>query len=537
MYYKLAKDKSLMNVLRKANLDEETSSLVNEGANISLIKASLLNNLTSQNMIEYRRYITIAKNEEEEEERRADEQQSLEEGESDLTTEEEVYSSEAERESRLEEEAYGSRINRQSEEKDAYKALSELDYQKDVLLDIAEKANVQVVEKQVREKTRKVTVVRGAMKDYLKLGATAAKSSKLLTLLTLIKKDPDYLNNKYGKLLVDGILTGKKYNINRTQSEEERTGKDIDVNRIDRTLKGILDLTFEVEGKEPIDFLKVFELLHTQKYGRKPRNLVDRRRVKRERLKMMERAKKKDVNLGVNVQYERALRKIENVETNNRQVMATKVFLENKIKQLEELLKDKDKIVGRKIQKLNSSLKRVIASGRVKDIQALTNTFKDITENKDKYLSEATQELEREIAQERRKIERLMTDLDVFDQDENIKELKKFLGMFRELEPSTPVKKKLTKGINLLSYLRRYSNQMAKITRESEGEITQGFTEFMMENPDIRVVDGFFEGFPTLNAAKMTEFEEASEKYQEKTNVLGSIIEELKSLTNVEEEE
>lgn len=535
MYYELAKDKSLMNVLRKANLDEETSSLVNEGANVSLIKASLINNLTPQNMIEYRKYITIAKNEEEEEERRADEQLSLEEGESDLTTEEEVYSSEAEREARLEEEAYGSRIDRQSEEKDAYKELSELDYQKDILVDIAEKADVQVVEKKIREKTRKITVVRGAMKDYLKLGATAGKSTKLLTLLTLIKKDPDYLNNKYGKLLVDGILTGKKYNISRTQSKEERTGKDIDVNRIDRVLKGVLDETYEVEGKEPIDFLKVFELLHTQKYGRKPRNLVDRSRVKRERLAMMERAKKRDVDLGVNAKYERALRKVEAVQTNNRQIMSTKVFLENKIEQLEEMLKDKDKIVSRKISKLHASLRRVIASGRVKDIQALTNTFNDIKENKEKYVSEATQELEREIAQERRKLERLKTDLDAFDQDENIKEFGKFLGMFRELDPSKAVKKKLTKGINLLSYLRRYSNQMAKITRESEGEITQGFTEFMMENPDVRVVDGVFEGFPTLNAAEMSKFEDASEKYQEKSNVLGNIVEQLKSLTSGEE--
>lgn len=542
MYYELAKDKSLMNVLRKANLDEETTLLVNEGANASLIKASLINNLTPQNMIEYRRYITIAKNEEEEEERRAeeqraDEQLSLEEGESDLTTEEEVYSSEAEREARLEEEAYGSRIDRQSEEKDAYKELSELDYQKDVLVDIAEKADVQVVEKKIREKTRKVTVVRGAMKDYLKLGATAGKSTKLLSILTLIKKDPDYLNNKYGKLLVDGILTGKKYNISRTQSKEERTGKDIDVNRIDRVLKGVLNETYEVEGKEPIDFLKVFELLHTQKYGRKPRNLVDRRRVKRERLAMMERAKKKDVDLGVNAQYERALRKIEVVQTNNRQIMTTRVFIENKIEQLEEILKDKDKIVSRKINKLSASLRRVIASGKIKNIKSMTATIKDIQENREKYVNEATQELEREIARERTKLERLKTDLDVFDQDENIKEFGKFLGMFREVDPSKAVKKKLTKGINLLSYLRRYSNQMAKITRESEGEITQGFTEFMMENPDVRVVDGVFEGFPTLNAAEMSKFEDASEKYQEKSNVLGNIVEQLKSLTSGEEVE
>ncbi len=165
------------------------------------------------------------------------------------------------------------------------------------------------------------------------------------------------------------------------------------------------------------------------------------------------------------------------------------------------------------------------------------NTFNDIKDNKEKYVREATQELEKEIAQEKRKLERLKTDIDVFDQDENIKEFGKFLGMFRDLEPSTPVKKKLTKGINLLSYLRRYSNKMAKITRESEGEITQGFTEFMMENPDVRVVDGFFEGFPTLNAAKMTDFENASEKYQEKSNQLGGIVEDLKSLASVEGEE
>tara|TARA_R100001086_G_scaffold44436_1_gene19668 strand:- start:6349 stop:7929 length:1581 start_codon:yes stop_codon:yes gene_type:complete len=526
MYYELAKDKSLLNILRKANLDEETTSLVNEGADASLIKVSLINNLTSQNMIEYRKYITIAKNEEE---AREDARRSLEEGESDLTTEEEILSTEEEREARLEEEALGSRISRQSEEKDAYKELSELNYQKDILLDIAENARVQVVDGK--------TVVRGAMKDYLKLGATAAKSSKLLTLLTMIKKNPDYLNDKYDKLLVDGILTGKKFNLSRTQRTEERTGKDIDANRIFRTLRGILDLDFEVEGKEPIDFLKVFELLHTQKYKRKPRNLVDRRRVKRERLSMMERAKKKDVDLGVNVQYERALRKVQAVQANNRQIASSKIFLEEKIGELEKLLKDKDKIVGRKLQKLNESLKRVIGSGSVEDVKSLMSTFKDISENKDKYVAEATQELEREIALERRKLERLMTDIDAFDQDENIKAFGRFLGMFRELEPSTPVKKLFTKGINMLSYLRRQSNKMAQITRESEGAITQGFTDFMMENPDARLVDGFFEGFPTLNAARMTEFEDASDKYQEKSNELGDIVNQLRNLSDVGEEE
>lgn len=153
MFYELVKDKSLFNVLKKADLDEETSSLLNQGANVSLIKASLINNLTPQNMIEYRKYITIAKNEEEEraKQQRDDARQSLEEGESDLTTEEEVYSSESEREARLAEESFGQAVNRQSEEKDAYKFLSQLNYQKDILLDIAQNAQVSVVEEEEEE--------------------------------------------------------------------------------------------------------------------------------------------------------------------------------------------------------------------------------------------------------------------------------------------------------------------------------------------------------------------------------------------------
>tara|TARA_R100001463_G_scaffold7807_2_gene24620 strand:- start:4105 stop:5721 length:1617 start_codon:yes stop_codon:yes gene_type:complete len=538
MFYELAKDKSLLNILRKADLDEETSSLLNERANVSIIKASLEKNITPQNMINYRKYITIAKNEEDDAKRRADAKRSLEEGETDLTTDEEVYADQNERQSRLDEAAYGDAVNRQSEEKDAYKFLSQLNYQKDILLDIAQNADVQVVEEEVRGRKVRKTVVRQGRKDYLRLGASETESSTLLSILTILKKAPNYYKEKYAGLLVDGVLTGKAYKISRQGKEEDKRGEDIDVNGLFDILNGILRLTFEVEGKEPIDFLRVFELLHIQKYGRQPRNLVPRGQVKSERFKMMERAKKRGVNLGDTSKYERALRKITAIQTNNREISSRKLFLDNKIKGLEEIAKDKDKIVGKKIQKINSSLRTLINSGKITrdKMKTLSDTMKDMQKNKDKYIKEATLELEKEIAQEKNKLERLRTDIDAFDKDENVAKFSKFLGMFTETDPITSVKKKLTKGINLLSYLRRYSNGMAKITRKSEGAITQGMREFMSENPDVGIVDGFFEGFPTLNVSMMADFEELSEKYTEKSNELGQIIEQIDSLITGGEE-
>ena len=538
MFYELVKDKSLLNILKKADLDEETSSLLNEGANVSLIKASLENNITPQNMINYRKYIAIAKNEEDDAKRRSDEQRSLEVGESEETAVGEEVAADDERQARVDEAAFGEAVNRQSEEKDAYKFLSQLNYQKDILLDIAQNAQVQVVEEEVRGRTVRKTVVRGGRKDYLRLGATETESSRLLSILTVLKKAPNYYTEKYNEFLVDGVLTGKAYKISRQGKEEERRGDDIDVDSLFDILNGILKLTYEVEGKDPIDFLRVFELLHIQKYKRQPRNLVPRGQVKAERFKMMDRAKKRGVNLGDVSRYERALRKITAIQTNNREISSRKSFLDAKIKGLEEIAKDKDKIVIRKIQKINTSLRTLISSGKITrdKMKTLSETMKDMQKNKDKYIKEATLELEKEIAQEKNKLERLRTDIDTFDKDENVAKFSKFLGMFRETDPIAPVKTKLTRGINLLTYLRRYSNGMAKITRKSEGAITQGMREFMSENPDVNIVDGFFEGFPTLNVAMMAEFEEISDKYAEKSNELGQIVEQIDSLITGGEE-
>lgn len=535
MFYELAKDKSLINVLKKADLDDNTSALVKAGASISILKQSLMDNITSENMISYRKYIRIAKKEEDDEAaRRADERLSEEEDADEVY--DNVVEEEDARERVLSERRLGEAVDRQNKENDAYKFLSNLEYQVDILIDMIRSSDKIKVVKEGNKLT-----VRGAMKDYLRLGATAGASSKLLTLLQTIKRNPDYLEEQYGEFLVDGKLTGKAYTISRNAKEEKRRGDDIDVNRLISNLNTIVNFEVAVEESgtmvDSIDFLEMFRLLHVQKYKRQPRNLVPRGKVKSERLRMLERAKRK-TDASTNAEYERALRRIDRIKSNKRQIQQSKMFYEDKIEELEKILADKDKIIARKIQKLNQSLKTVMSSGKlnVKKVKELTATFKDIQENKEKYLKEATRELEKEIAQERRKLQRVIADVDVFDQTETISKFSSYLNRFRQMEPIAEVKRLLTKGITLLSYMRKYSNEMSKISVKSEGEVTMGFKQFMQENPEAtNIVDGFFEGFPTIPVNQLMDFEEVSDKFQEKENQLSDIVNQLDRLVKGED--
>ena len=65
MLFELSKDKSLLTILSKADLDDSTKKLVKKGANPTEIKKSLLENIDSTNLISYRKYIKKAEEEEE----------------------------------------------------------------------------------------------------------------------------------------------------------------------------------------------------------------------------------------------------------------------------------------------------------------------------------------------------------------------------------------------------------------------------------------------------------------------------------------
>jgi len=526
MFFELAKDKSLLNVLRKAKLDDNTSMLVKEMADVSSIKASLIENMNPQNMIAYRKYITIAKQEEDE---AGSARASEEEG---YTAPVDSAEEQAQIDARIAENRYGEEFSRSVEEESAYKILSNLNFQADILMEIASEARVSRVEGKL--------VVRGIMQSYSRLGSTSTNSSNLLGFLTMLKRNNNFLEDEYGKFLVDGVLSGKMYKYTKKGREEVSKGPDINVLNLQGLLNDIVETEFEVDG-EKIDFLEVFRTIHKQRWKREPRSLVPRTKVKDERLRMLQRAKKTTADVGVNREYERALRRINATQEYTSRIMNTKVFIEEKIEMIKETIENPDKLVARQVRKLNAALRRVIASSgkkrdvkdnyakRVGSIKQISSMLRDIDKNKEKHIEDAKKELIKELKAEERKLERLQVDLDTFDRlKPTLKNFRTILNIFRQGDPLPEIKEQLTKGANISFDLSRYAKQMEKVASKAKGEVEQGLMDYFENNPDAKMIleadGGYFEGAPTIDAVSSAKFEELSLKYQEKAEELQEVV-------------
>ena len=193
MFIELLKDKSLKNVLLKADLDDETKELVKSDSNITLIKESLIKNINSANMVSYRKYIKKAEEEEEEE----DEQYGI---------------ADDERDAKLESAEIESDIQLMEDEKDAYRYLSVLSSKLKPLQDIMQNARIETQTFKTSRAEREKEAVVGGMKDFLKVSGSEDNSVKTLQDLRNIKTDNDYLIKEYGRLLIDGVLKGKDFN-------------------------------------------------------------------------------------------------------------------------------------------------------------------------------------------------------------------------------------------------------------------------------------------------------------------------------------
>tara|TARA_R100001015_G_C4630966_1_gene193059 strand:+ start:1090 stop:2751 length:1662 start_codon:yes stop_codon:yes gene_type:complete len=521
MFFELAKDKSLLNVLSKAKLDENTSMLVKEMANASLIKASLIENMNPQNMIAYRKYIAIAKQEDDE-------------AGSARASEEESYSApvdsadeQAQIDARIAENRYGEEFSRSVEEESAYKILSNLSFQADILMEISSDARIS-------RKDGKL-VVRGVMQSYSRLGSTSTNSSSLLGFLTRLKDNSNFLEDEYGSLLVDGVLSGTMYKYTKQGREQVKKGEDINVLDLQGLLNDIVNTEFDVDG-EKIGFLEVFRTIHKQRWKREPRTLVPRKKVKDERLRMLQRAKKRTTDAAGNREYERALRRIKATQKYSATIRNTKVFIEEKIDSIREIIKNPDDLVARQVKKLNQALRRVIASGskgnrekKIASIKEISAMIKDIDSNREKHIRDAKEELQKELRAEERKLERIQVDLDAFDRlNPTLKEFSTLLNIFKQSDPLPEIKEQLTKGANIAFDLSRYAKQMERLSSKAEGDIEQGLMGYLESNPDTKLVieadGGFFEGAPTLDVDVVGKFEELSQKYEEKAEELQEVV-------------
>ena len=528
MLFELSKDKSLLYVLSKVELDEETQALVNAKAGASEIKKSLERNINPNNIVHYRKYILKAE-EEEEEEASVDNISGFEDSELDDTRDEVDIS--VDDEARMDAMSREEELTQQKGEKEAYKFLVKLRTQVDALEKIADTAQVRKVDNKID--------VRGAGKAYQLIGTNPTKSGKVLDTLALIVKDPKYIQKTYGKYLDNrGILQGKDIKIKDDGSREVKDNKNKDLNvreiisRIDRLLK----LQFTVEGsEEKVDFYTVLRRLHVKSHGREPRNLVNKPKVRRERINMLLVTQGK--NALIETQYNKSIKTLQGLQRKLDNVSAKKRVFEDAIEELNETLQNADKVIENKLNRLINSLNTILSSGRVEPdkLREKTKEIRELKENKERYLEEAKREIQEDIEIETKKLEKVIFDIEAAERVRPItKDFKKLVALFQDKDPIAVIKDLIVEGTSILVYLDLKARIMQRVANNAEGDVEEGLQAYLQDNPDVTLrieSDGLqIDGLPTVDAEALRRIDEISETFAEKQEELENIVNQLNNL-------
>ena len=572
MIFELSKDKSLLYVLSKVELDEETTELVKVKAPISDIKKSLENNITASNLIQYRKYIIKA----------TDEEVRAREADRALSEEEDykITDDSSRREARVASGEIESKAGEEKRQEDAYKYLSVLQNQLGDLEGISKTARV----------TPDKTVI-GAGKMYRRFGNNKGTSDKLLRLLNSLKDNNNILIKLYSDVLSkNGVLF--------------RPNKDdnIDVKKLQTKINELLNSSFPIaDSNETMPFYEVILKLHAEEHGYEPRATRDDQKRGRELRNAAARAQGKNPKIDntydrANKTYKAMIAEIQNIKNQKDSIL-------DRIKELEEVERNTDQIIENKIRKLVIGLKAVLSNSQQKTtspekkpdpevsakvaarreayeskyseglkfptfpddsrgaqrgsksiqvvgpsamspefIKEKTQAIKDIQDNPEKYLEEGRQELSEDIEIEKVKLEKLVKDLETFDRmkeplSEYNKILSRYLSNKKDLlaqesqKPIYVIKEKLTESIGLIIRMRRKVKKIDRLSSGASDSIEQGLVDTLLGSEDAKLTiegDGMsFHGLPTVDTNKIMNIDKLTDEYEQLVEELQEIVNEI----------
>ena len=531
MFIELLKDKSLKNVLLKADLDNETKELVESDSNITLIKESLIKNINPKNMISYRKYIKKAEEEEEDDDDKEIGIADDDSGEEDsLGTSSEDYLNSEERGAYLESAEIESDIQLMEDEKAAYKYLSELSTKLNPLQEIMQNARVEEQTFKTRKAERKKDVVVGGMKNFLKVGGSEDNSVKTLQDLRSIKSDNNYLFKEYGRLLIDGVLKGKDFKRDKETKQFEiklNEKKDIDVKQLQDDFVALLSQ--DIEGK---DILEIMKMLHQQQYGKTPKTMLNRGQRAREMRGMMMFAQGKSQKVAR--EYKAIKDDIKGLSSKTAEIRVKKDFVEEKIQEIEEIMQEPEKIVQLKIKRLRAGIMTLINSAGTKadDVKTLMDRIKEMDNNKEKYIKEATREIQEDLETEQVKLKQYLITLSAADRlKEPLQGFRKIIGMFQENDPIDALKTKITRAGNIVIKLYNQAKGIEVFASRQEDGIEGGISAYLTDNPEVKLTldaDGLdFDGLPTVDAEAVRRMGEFEDKFNAKVDELQEIVNQL----------
>tara|TARA_R100000353_G_scaffold50524_1_gene40096 strand:+ start:3993 stop:5999 length:2007 start_codon:yes stop_codon:yes gene_type:complete len=394
MIFDLSKDKSLAGLLKRVELDEETKELVNQSASATLIKMSLIKNMNSSNIVQYRRYIQKAEEEETEEQRkerleaeretraRGTEEQRADEGAQLEDVEEAVSGRDR-----------GSSVSELAEQED--KRQAELRGEKDAAKEKQKKLSLAETFKKNKAAKKKIEKIQGfsaALKkitDKLDMksgeqirtreferfvGPNKERGTKvgneLISLVGELETDKNALVKSLSGVLRNfKVYEGREekrltetlrqqfvpmVKVKGSYEYSEDRNKIIDIPALQNELLSYIR-EYPVEGGEPVPLSKALNEMFKVKFNRNAARFIDRRQQKTISDALMGYSKGKDPKTELG--FKRAKKNIDEMKKFIRSFRDIQKNLEDRLEDLNDMKEDADALLKRKQREIIDSFK------------------------------------------------------------------------------------------------------------------------------------------------------------------------------------
>ena len=458
MIIELSKDKSLRNVLLKANIDNNTMSLVKADAHISAIKNSLIENLNSSNMVQYRKYIAKAEDEEDElrsdEEIRDDLEEELDESMATTVTGgggtgiSQTKDLEVDEESRTVSEGFEATENRrrQIEHKRIIRELKDISKLLDATKVLAN--NIKI------KKSRKTLSGYKFLNFASWVGRRGNEddSNKLLAILTILKKEKSDEKNFFYDRYKEFLTADGKLEVLETKNKKgkEKRSKPVNIKKIVTELKELNKRMLPIEdSNEKISLYDALVNLHINEIEKNPAIKQNKGKFARQTARSKEIARKlsmpdRDIAMEMKKTIESIQLEYDKLEKDKKKITEFIEFLESVLEG------GTDSIIAEKIQRLTENIKALYEEktrfrdipdtetergrrvtetilkpkkGEEGKISELTELINQIREGKTDVLEEATEDVQKDLQKEQAKLERV---------EESIERMNQFRGELDE---------------------------------------------------------------------------------------------------------
>jgi ABC-type transporter Mla subunit MlaD len=172
------------------------------------------------------------------------------------------------------------------------------------------------------------------------------------------------------------------------------------------------------------------------------------------------------------------------------------------------------------------------AGTKPEEVKNLLERVKEMDNNKEKYIKEATREIQDDLETEQAKLKQYLVTLSAADRlKEPLSGFRKIIGMFQENDPIDALKTKITRAGNVVIKLHYQAKGIELFASRQEDGIEGGISAYLTDNPKVKLTldaDGLdFDGLPTVDAEAVRRMGEFEDKFNAKIDELQEIVNQL----------